>query len=336
MAASLKAAVVRRLPDLALDVELELLPGTITALVGPSGAGKTTLLRCLAGLERLDAGEIRFGAEDWTHLPPQARGLGMVFRPPSLFPHLTARANVAFGARGPVDDLLARLELEAFADRYPRQLSAGEQQRVAIARALATRPRLLLMDEPFTALDGPLERRLHEAFRAIAHELGAPVLLVTHDLAEACWLGDRLGVLAAGKLLQIGPPDEVVQRPTTAAAARLVGVTNLYPGDGRNGHVAWGPYMIEAPAARAGALTWGIRPERVDVAVVGTGNLNELPGLVTRLAPWSGQARLAIEVPQAGMLEALLPPARVEALGLRAGAEVRVGLPPAHVLVLPT
>jgi iron(III) transport system ATP-binding protein len=331
MAAGLSAHVVRR----QLDMTLDLPAGTITALVGPSGAGKTTLLRCLAGLEPLDAGHVRFGEEDWSRLKPQARGLGMVFRPPALFPHLTARANVAFGAVGPIEDLLARLELAAFADRYPRQLSAGEQQRVAIARALAPRPRLLLMDEPFTALDSPLERRLHEAFLGLARELGAPVLLATHDLAEACWLGDRLGVLDDGRLLQLGKPDEVVQRPATAAAARLVGVANLFPGHGRGGHVAWGPYEIEAPAARAGALTWGIRAERLEVMVAGTGGLNELPGVVARLAPWSGQVRLAIEVPGAGTLEALVPPARVEALGLRAGVDVRVALPPAHVLVLP-
>ena len=282
----LAAHVLKRLPALTLDVALELAPGTVTALVGPSGAGKSTLLGCIAGHLVLDGGEVRFDGERWDgRLPPQARGVGLVSRPLALFPHLSARANVAFGATEParVERLMLALELAPFAARYPRQLSAGERQRVAIARALAPRPRLLLLDEPFNGMDPELALRLREQVLALAREDACPVLLVTHDLAEACWLGDRLGVLASGRLFQLGTPEAVLARPVSAKAARIVGMENLYDGD-----------------------AWGIRAEHVEIHAAPAEGA--VPCTLVRLAPeggrWRGVFRLATGEPLTAFMTA--------------------------------
>ena len=323
----MKIAVKKRLEGWTLDVDLTLEPGRITALVGPSGAGKTTLLHVIAGLLPPDEGQVVLGEQAWTaEVPPQERGAGVVFRPPALFPHLTARANVAFGAEDPalVERLLDRFELLAFAERFPRQLSAGEQQRVAIARALAMRPRVLLLDEPFTALDPALARRLYEALREEA--LGLPVLLVTHDLTEAAWLADRLGVLSAGRLLQLGPTAEVLARPTSPEVARTVGFANVERGELRDGWLHWGRYRV-APAAGEGPVGWAIRAEQI--VVHDQSAPQTLPGSLRRLAALPGGWRALVDVPGAGLLEA----AGQTMPRLAVGDPVWLGLP-ADALVL--
>jgi molybdate transport system ATP-binding protein len=217
---------------------------TVTVLFGPSGCGKTTALRCLAGLERPDEGRIAFGSETWFDaerrvlLPPQRRGVGFLFQDYALFPHRTAAGNIAYGLghlaraerRRRVNETLDRFGLTGLGGRYPRQLSGGQQQRVALARALVRRPRLLLLDEPLSALDDPTRDRLRDELRReLAHSAG-PVVLVTHDRREATALADYLVVMDGGTVRQQGPVAEVFSRPADLGVARIVGVETVLPG----------------------------------------------------------------------------------------------------------
>jgi ABC-type Fe3+/spermidine/putrescine transport system ATPase subunit len=220
------------------DVSLGLAAGSFFALLGPSGCGKTTLLRIIGGYLRPDSGTVMLGQRDVTAEPPERRDIGMVFQNYALFPHLTSRANVSFGLemRGlprserkrRVNDILDRVGLsEEERDRYPRQLSGGQQQRVALARALVIEPRLLLLDEPLANLDRRLRDGLREQLRALQRRTGVTTLLVTHDQEEALALADTVGVLVAGRLLQVDTPEGLYRRPRTPFVARFLGDANL-------------------------------------------------------------------------------------------------------------
>lgn len=236
---------------------------TVTVLFGPSGCGKTTALRCLAGLERPDTGQVRFGEETWFDaatdvcLPPQRRGIGFLFQDYALFPHLTVAGNVGYAlTRGDrpqrVADLLATFGLAGLDDRSPDQLSGGQQQRVAVARALARRPRLLLLDEPLSALDGPTADELRPTLRRLLAGFGVPVVLVTHDRTEAMSLADQVVVMDRGRSIQRGPVDEVFTRPIDLAAARIVGTETVQPGNVV--HIADGLATVEVGRARLSAV----------------------------------------------------------------------------------
>jgi molybdate transport system ATP-binding protein len=217
---------------------------SVTVLFGPSGCGKTTMLRCLAGLETPEEGTIQFGAETWFDarqnivLAPQQRGIGFVFQDYALFPHLTVAGNLGYGLRGRaaaereqrVREMLKRFGLADVAQQRPRQLSGGQQQRVALARALMCCPRLLLLDEPLSALDAALREELRGELRRLLSACDIPVFLVTHDRTEALVLGDELVVMSGGKVRQSGPVLEVFNRPANADVAKIVGVETLQPG----------------------------------------------------------------------------------------------------------
>jgi len=196
----LEAHLVKRLPQFTIDVELACAAGELLALVGPSGAGKTSIIRMLAGLETPDTGRIRYDRQDWfdaggkTDLPPQQRRLGYVFQEHTLFPHLTVEKNIAFAARMPgrVDELLDLFGIADLRRRKPKQISGGERQRVALAQALASDPQLLLLDEPFSALDVLTRKQLRKELKSLKTTLGIPILLVTHDLDEAMYLADHV------------------------------------------------------------------------------------------------------------------------------------------------
>jgi molybdate transport system ATP-binding protein len=225
-----------------LRAAVEVERGRTLVLFGASGAGKSLLLRTIAGIHPAQGrisldGEALLDSARGLEVPPQRRRLGYVPQSYALFPHLTVAENVAFGLRGRpqrerrrrVDELLDQLELDGMAGRRPAQLSGGQQQRVALARALATDPAALLLDEPFAALDAPLRRVLRRELQTLRHRFGFAVLLVTHDLGDACALGDRIAVVAGGEIVQVGAPEEVLTRPATPLVARLTGLRNVFP-----------------------------------------------------------------------------------------------------------
>lgn len=220
-------------------VSLFIRSGETLVLLGPSGCGKTTLLRLLSGLETPDRGRIVFGSRDMTHVPVRRRGVGMVFQSYALFPHMTVKENVAYGlraARQPaaevrrrVDEVLGLVALSEETDRYPAKLSGGQQQRVAIARALAVEPAVMLLDEPFGALDVKLRKRMQFELRGLLQRLSVTSVHVTHDQDEALTLADRIAVMRDGALEQVGTPREVYERPVNAFVASFLGDANLLP-----------------------------------------------------------------------------------------------------------
>ncbi len=230
-------------PSVRARADLPLEGGRVTVLFGPSGSGKTTVLRALAGLDRPDAGAIRFAGELWfdagakIFVPPQRRGVGMLFQEYALFPHLTVAGNLSYGlaarpraARAArVVEVAERLRIADLLLRRPGELSGGQRQRVALARALAPRPRLLLLDEPLSALDVPTREALRGELRRILEEAGIPAIVVTHDRIEALALGDRMAVLAQGGVRQVGPVHEVFSAPADVEVARVVGTENVLP-----------------------------------------------------------------------------------------------------------
>jgi putative spermidine/putrescine transport system ATP-binding protein len=227
-----------------LDLKID--AGETLVLLGPSGCGKTTTLRMIAGLETPDAGgRIAFGDDDVTALPIEKRQVGMVFQSYALFPNLTVRGNIGYGlkikrvpadtARQRVDELLDMMRLTAHADKPVDQLSGGQRQRVALARALAVQPRVLLLDEPLTALDARLRDTLRSEMNALLRELGITTVYVTHDQAEAMELGDRIVVMSAGRIEQIGSPRDIYYRPANRSVAQFVGTINRLAGDLHDG-----------------------------------------------------------------------------------------------------
>jgi len=223
------------------DVSLEIPSDTLTALLGPSGSGKSTLLRAIAGLEDLDGGSVVIAGQDVTHLPPQRRGIGFVFQHYAAFKHLTVRDNVAFGLtirKRPkaettqrVDDLLEVVGLAGFQHRYPAQLSGGQRQRMALARALAVDPQVLLLDEPFGALDAKVRDDLRRWLRRLHDEVHVTTVLVTHDQEEALDVADRIAVLNAGRIEQVGSPDELYEQPANPFVMSFLGSVSRLNGE---------------------------------------------------------------------------------------------------------
>jgi sulfate transport system ATP-binding protein len=222
------------------DVSLEVRTGSLTALLGPSGSGKSTLLRVIAGLEAPDAGGIVISGEDATALAPQKRGVGFVFQHYAAFKHMTVRDNIAFGLkirkrpkpeiRERVDRLLDLVQLQQFGARYPAQLSGGQRQRMALARALAVEPEVLLLDEPFGALDARVRAELREWLRRLHEEVRVTTVFVTHDQEEAMEVADQIAVLNKGRIEQVGGPRDLYERPATEFVMRFVGPTTRVDG----------------------------------------------------------------------------------------------------------
>ncbi|KXK61418.1 ABC transporter [Micromonospora rosaria] len=273
----LTGVVKRYGPVTALDgVDLTVPAGELTAVLGPSGCGKTTLLRCLAGFERLDAGEIRLDgravAGGGRHVPTHRRRIAVVPQEGALFPHLSVAANIGYGLdraarRGDrVDEVLALVGLAGYGDRMPHQLSGGQQQRVAVARALAPRPSLVLLDEPFSALDAGLRAGLRHDIREALRADGATGVLVTHDQGEALSVADRVVVLRAGRVVQAGPPTTIYREPADPWVAGFVGDAVLLPAVAEAGsaRTPLGAIPITG-ASSSGAVTVLLRPEQVRI-----------------------------------------------------------------------
>ena len=250
------------------DVSLDVADGELMCLLGPSGCSKSTLLRMVAGFETPSAGDMLIDGRDVVELPPNRRPTGMVFQSHALWPHMNVHNNIAFGlrlrrlpaaaVRQKVSDALALVGLAGMERRNPAQLSGGQQQRVAIARCLVLRSKILLMDEPFSALD-TLRVRLRDELHAIQRRLGITTIFVTHDQEEALTLADRIVVMNAGRVEQIGHPADIYDHPQTAFVAGFMGTMNLIPGAVGNGVLAAGPVRLPLPK-RVGPARW--RSER--------------------------------------------------------------------------
>ena len=235
----------------------EVAEGGITTLLGPSGSGKTTILRIIAGLETASAGRVLVGDEDIIKIPARKRGFGFVFQNFALFDHMSVRENVAFGLRvrrtaeedlqSRVDELLGLVQLEGFGDRYPGQLSGGQRQRVGFARALAPRPKLLLLDEPFGALDARVRAELREWLRRLHDLTHLTTIMVTHDQEEALDLSDRLVVMDRGKIQQVGTPTEIYASPATSFVASFVGSANVLNGVVQKGRARFAATSLIVP-----------------------------------------------------------------------------------------
>ncbi|MGH2629902.1 MAG: sulfate/molybdate ABC transporter ATP-binding protein [Actinomycetota bacterium] len=295
------------------DVSFTAPGGAITALLGPSGSGKSTVLRMIAGLETPDQGRIWMGDVELTPKSVQERRVGFVFQHYALFRHMTVSDNVEFGLavrkqpkadrKARVDELLELVQLTHFAERYPDQLSGGQRQRVALARALAPRPDVLLLDEPFGALDARVRQDLRQWLDELHHELGVTSLLVTHDQEEALELANQVVVMHEGRIEQVGSPADIYDDPTTPFVAGFVGSANVLHGVVRDGHVHLGAFRVRGAdhLADGAAATAFVRPHDVHVAPQGAnghdrGGAPLALGRVERISSLGWLARLTIRL----------------------------------------
>jgi spermidine/putrescine ABC transporter ATP-binding subunit len=261
------------------DVSLAIAEGEFISILGESGSGKTTLLRLIAGFERPDSGEIVMSGERIDTLPPYKRRVNTVFQSYALFPHLSVADNVAYGLKvngtpkteieGRVKEALAMVKMDSFAKAKPSKLSGGQQQRVALARALVNRPKLLLLDEPLSALDANLRRAMQFELKSLQREVGIAFVFVTHDQEEAMTMSDRIALLRLGELEQVATPREIYSNPTTAYVAEFIGHSNLLRCTVSRGIARWGSVIFTCGEAD-GPAVFSLRPEAIRVATAAT------------------------------------------------------------------
>jgi sulfate transport system ATP-binding protein len=320
------------------DVSLSVKEGELVALLGPSGSGKTTLLRILAGLESADRGSVHFDGEDATLRSARERRVGFVFQHYALFRHMTVFENVAFGLRvtprkvrptrsaitARVHELLRLVQLEGMAPRLPNQLSGGQRQRVALARALAVQPRVLLLDEPFGALDARVRRELRRWLRRLHDELGMTTVFVTHDQEEALELADRVVVMSQGRIEQQGKPDDVYHAPATRFVAEFLGDVNVFHARVEDGSARVGNARFElaAPLENGDAVLY-VRPHLLEI-VRGHDPANGLPVRVERIFAAGPTVKVELLTDTGQSLQAELSQERHQALALEAGEHVSV------------
>jgi spermidine/putrescine transport system ATP-binding protein/putrescine transport system ATP-binding protein len=290
------------------DVSLQILPNEFFALLGPSGCGKTTLLRIMAGFEHPDAGSVTLDGADLLAVPPWKRPINLMFQSYALFPHLSVERNVAYGleregrpkdeVRARVAEVLATVGIAETARRRPSQLSGGQRQRVALARAIVKRPRLLLLDEPLSALDRKVREEMQSELKRLQHDVGITFVVVTHDQEEAMSLADRIAVMQAGRVQQLDVPVELYERPRTLFVARFIGSNNVFPGVAAAGGVGVdGVGFLPAasvPAAPGTPVHLAIRPEHITLAP------DDAPGLRGTVAEtqfYGGQSTLSVDLP---------------------------------------
>lgn len=344
-----------------LHARFECRPGELVALVGPSGSGKSTLLRCIAGLAHPARGRITSGERTWfdagagVRLPPQQRRVGLVFQHYALFPHLSARENVALASsRSDPDahavELLGRLGLGALADRRPAQLSGGQQQRVALARALARAPEVLLLDEPFSAVDQPARHELYRELAELHRGVALPIVLVTHDLHEARRLADRMVIIDGGTTLQQGTPAQVLSQPRNARVAELVGIQNHFDGVFEHGdepgwgRLRWGT-AEGAPTLRVrdkrriepgASVTWVIPAEHIGVHRRPPEGFNVHRARLAEALPLGDIALCRFELADGGAVVQLhQTTAQLQRGDWQVGGEVWLQIDPAGVHIMP-
>jgi sulfate transport system ATP-binding protein len=336
--------------------------GELVALLGPSGGGKSTVLRIIAGLETPDSGSVWLHGKDATHTRVQDRAIGFVFQHYALFRHMTVRQNIAFGldvrkrpkaeVERAVGELLEMTQLEGLGDRYPTQLSGGQRQRVALARALAPKPELLLLDEPFGALDAKVRLELREWIRKLHKERGITSVFVTHDQEEAMDLADRVIVLHRGKVEQIGSPEEIYDKPATEFVASFVGSINVLQGQVKDGQASLGSLAVHAPpgTGNGASVRAFVRPYDVELSTPQASSqqrangasiqpaaaLEASPvatGRIERMSRIGGVVKMELRLADGQPLSVEIGKDRAQELGLVEGDEVLVNLKDAKVFV---
>ncbi|MGV1768337.1 ABC transporter ATP-binding protein [Rhizobium rhizogenes] len=329
------------------DLSLALPSGSLLTLLGPSGCGKSTLLRMIAGFVQPDSGDVRVGGRSVLSLPPERRPSAMVFQNYALFPHMTVAANIAFGPNirrlpkaevdAAVSEALALVKVAHLADRYPHELSGGQQQRVALARCLAVQPQLLLLDEPFGALDRGLREEMQVEMRKLQQRLGITMVVVTHDQEEALVLSDMIAVMNNGGIEHLGTPDEVYDRPATQFTASFMGVSNMLSGevvkDGNDVVFRISNGMLVSLSGQAhgqGAGVLAVRPETLRL-VDPRLEPGALPGEIVFVTMLGSKVKYEIDL---GGLPMTVMASRDEAV-LEIGSQTHVALQPGRVAVYP-
>jgi spermidine/putrescine ABC transporter ATP-binding subunit len=336
-------------------VSLDIPTNAFFALLGPSGCGKTTLLRMLAGFESPSEGRILIDGEDMARVPPNRRPVNMVFQSYAVFPHMTVAENVGYGLRvtgvpraeiGPrVEEALAMVQLERFAARQPAQLSGGQRQRVALARALIKRPKLLLLDEPLSALDKKLREDMQLELVRLQHEVGITFVIVTHDQEEALSMATEIAVMSQGRILQRAVPRELYEHPNCRFVADFIGAMNLFPAravSGADGHAVVdvaGIGRLELPQAETaqGEVSLGVRPEKLKVAFSEPHDADaHIPGRIAQIAYFGDYSHLFVETDAGQRLTVLVNNDRRAAdPALVAGRPCWLAFDPADAVVLP-
>lgn len=332
------------------DISLEIETGELFVLLGASGSGKSTLLRMIAGLLPADGGQVSLDGRNVTALPPQLRNTGFVFQNYSLFRQMTTAQNIGFGLEirkqsravreKRVNELLKLIGLEGMGDRMPWQLSGGQQQRVALARALAYEPSVLLLDEPFGALDVKIRAQLRQNLLEIQRQLNVTTILVTHDQDEAFELADRIGIIEGGKLLEVGTPNALYRRPQTRFAATFLGAANLLPGQRNGTHVYVGDTSLTAPPNTEHLSNQPVellvRPEEVELALNQESLQSQLVGhgVVQQVGFAGPLERVVVRLDDRSFapLQVLLSPEKVRSLAITRDSSVWVGLQDYHLL----
>jgi len=326
------------------DVSVSIRQGEFFTLLGPSGCGKTTLLRLIAGFETPTSGQILLDGTDITNLPPNKRAVNTVFQSYALFPHLTVAQNIGFGlnmqgrpkaeVKATVAEMLALVKLEPMADRKTSQLSGGQQQRVALARALAPRPSVLLLDEPLSALDAKLRKDMQIELKRLQIETGITFVFVTHDQEEALTMSDRIAVMSAGTIQQMGGPRDIYTRPVNRFVASFIGETNFLPGTSVSGGVqleCGATIAVEGQIA-AGKVTLAIRPEQVRVQAAASADT--IPATITNWVYFGTDTHCHLVLSDGSEVVARLQSPAMGEAGLKIGDEVAISFAPGAAQVL--
>jgi molybdate/tungstate transport system ATP-binding protein len=337
-----------RLPGFALNgVSFDVAPGEFFTILGPTGAGKTLILESIAGMVPISGGRIRIGDRDVTDLPPERRGIGIVYQDQALFPHLSVIQNIRYGLRyrpkaagrkAEIDRLVQRLGLEPLLARAVVNLSGGERQRVALARALAVAPEILLLDEPLSALDPNFREEIRDLLKSLHRETGITALMVTHDFAEAHSLAARTAVISAGAIEQVGPVVEVFNRPVSPAVAAFVGMKNIFEArfDGVTAQTGPLRLTLSDPVDSANRFV-AVRPEDLEVGAGlpdgGHDGLNRFPGRVTRIDHQGVFCEIRLRCD--GLVwQAIVPTGRLVDQGIVEGDEIWIQVPPEKIHVM--